>query len=135
MTRTSIQSLEANLSEHMNSHITCYGDRGAGKRVVMLLVVIVHAIGKWIEDAPWWKTELVSQMEKGAIAKGPAARPVWHATIAQRWHEENWKFKVWSMVYRFYTFRMSSRDVMVVRLGKKVKMGQDILSDKHFYRP
>jgi hypothetical protein len=50
-----MQSLEANLTKHKNGQATCCGGRGVGKRVSTLLVVIAHAIGKQIKDAPWIK--------------------------------------------------------------------------------
>jgi hypothetical protein len=60
ITGTLVQSLEANLNEHKNSHLFCCGDRGVDKTVAMqyghesrIRVVFVHAIGKRIEDAPW----------------------------------------------------------------------------------
>jgi hypothetical protein len=38
-----MQGLEANISEHKNSHTTCCGGRGVGKRVVKLLAIVVLA--------------------------------------------------------------------------------------------
>jgi hypothetical protein len=66
MTCISMQILEANLTKLMNSQATCCGSHGVGKRVSTLLVVIVHGVGKQIEDAPWMESELASQMEKEA---------------------------------------------------------------------
>jgi hypothetical protein len=87
----------------------------------MLLVVIIHAIEKWIEDVAWMKKWVGAADGEGSLQPKDLLPDLCGATVALRGQRENENYKVWSTMCSFYTFRISSECGMVVWLVIKSK--------------